>query len=47
MTCISYEGGVCFHSVMELDGGQNVLAITPETHKIKYDILQDSPRYFW
>lgn len=47
MTCILYEGGVCFLSVMELDGEQNIFAITPEIHKIKYEILQNSPRYFW
>lgn len=47
MTCILYEGDVCFLSVMELDGEQNVFAITPEIHNIKYGILQDNPRYFW
>lgn len=47
MTCILYEGGVCFLSVMELYGEQIIFAITPEIHNIKYAILQDSPRYFW
>lgn len=47
MTCILYEGGVCFLSVMELCGEQNVFPITPEIHKIKYGILKDSLRYFW